>query len=123
MTLRYWTAGESHGKALVALVDGFPAGVKLDTAIIDQELRRRQEMRHEKITRVEKEKSSQLMHLRGNLRKILKKGRSIRLNLKEQALLAIQSMDEQSKNTVLGILAELDSLEAYDGLATIDRVA
>ncbi|QDU29207.1 Chorismate synthase [Anatilimnocola aggregata] len=42
MTLRYWTAGESHGKALVALVDGFPAGVKLDTAVIDQELRRRQ---------------------------------------------------------------------------------
>ena len=27
--LRYWTAGESHGKALVALVDGFPAGVEL----------------------------------------------------------------------------------------------
>jgi chorismate synthase len=42
MTLRYWTAGESHGKALLALVDGFPAGVKLDTAIIDHELRRRQ---------------------------------------------------------------------------------
>lgn len=42
MTLRYWTAGESHGKALIALVDGFPAGVKLDTAVIDQELRRRQ---------------------------------------------------------------------------------
>jgi len=42
MTLRYWTAGESHGKALLALVDGFPAGVKLDTAVIDQELRRRQ---------------------------------------------------------------------------------
>ncbi|WP_254508899.1 chorismate synthase [Anatilimnocola floriformis] len=42
MTLRYWTAGESHGKALLALVDGFPAGMKLDTALIDQELRRRQ---------------------------------------------------------------------------------
>ena len=40
--LRYWTAGESHGKALVALVDGFPAGVKVDTAPIDVELRRRQ---------------------------------------------------------------------------------
>lgn len=40
--LRYWTAGESHGKALVTLVDGFPAGVKLDTAVIDAELRRRQ---------------------------------------------------------------------------------
>lgn len=40
--LRYWTAGESHGKALVALVDGFPAGVTIDTAEIDVELRRRQ---------------------------------------------------------------------------------
>jgi chorismate synthase len=40
--LRYWTAGESHGKALVALVDGFPAGVPLDAAAIDVELRRRQ---------------------------------------------------------------------------------
>src|SRR5437868_2741673 len=42
MTLRYWTAGESHGKALLALVDGFPAGVQIDTAPIDVELRRRQ---------------------------------------------------------------------------------
>ena len=40
--LRYWTAGESHGKALIALVDGFPAGVEIDTADIDAELRRRQ---------------------------------------------------------------------------------
>ena len=40
--LRYWTAGESHGKALVAVVDGFPAGVPLDTESIDAELRRRQ---------------------------------------------------------------------------------
>ena len=40
--LRYWTAGESHGKALVALIDGFPAGVHLETDSIDVELRRRQ---------------------------------------------------------------------------------
>ena len=40
--LRYYTAGESHGKALLALVDGFPAGVQLDTDPIDAELRRRQ---------------------------------------------------------------------------------
>ncbi|MCE9604024.1 MAG: chorismate synthase [Planctomycetia bacterium] len=40
--LRYWTAGESHGKALVALVDGFPAGVDLRTEEIDSELLRRQ---------------------------------------------------------------------------------
>ena len=40
--LRYWTAGESHGKTLLALVDGFPAGLTVDTAPIDADLRRRQ---------------------------------------------------------------------------------
>src|SRR5450631_2196117 len=40
--LRYWTAGESHGKALLALIDGFPAGVEIETDSIDLELRRRQ---------------------------------------------------------------------------------
>jgi chorismate synthase len=40
--LRYLTAGESHGKAIVALVDGFPAGVQLSTELIDAELGRRQ---------------------------------------------------------------------------------
>jgi len=40
--LRYWTAGESHGKAMLALIDGFPAGVKIETDSIDRELRRRQ---------------------------------------------------------------------------------
>ena len=40
--LRYWTAGESHGKTLLALVDGFPAGVEISASAIDQELRRRQ---------------------------------------------------------------------------------
>ena len=40
--LRYWTAGESHGKALLALIDGFPAGLELDEAPINVELARRQ---------------------------------------------------------------------------------
>jgi len=40
--LRYWTAGESHGKTLLALVDGFPAGVAIDTDAIDYDLKRRQ---------------------------------------------------------------------------------
>jgi chorismate synthase len=40
--LRYWTAGESHGKALIALIDGFPAGVAIDEEPINIELRRRQ---------------------------------------------------------------------------------
>jgi chorismate synthase len=40
--LRYWTAGESHGKALLALIDGFPAGMEIDEAAINVELVRRQ---------------------------------------------------------------------------------
>src|SRR5271154_4956725 len=40
--LRYLTAGESHGPALTAIVEGFPSGIALDTALIDRELERRQ---------------------------------------------------------------------------------
>jgi len=40
--LRYLTAGESHGKTLIALIDGFPAGVTVDVAPINVELKRRQ---------------------------------------------------------------------------------
>jgi chorismate synthase len=40
--LRYLTAGESHGKTLIALVDGFPAGVTVDVEPINIELKRRQ---------------------------------------------------------------------------------
>lgn len=41
--LRYFTAGESHGEALVALLSGMPAGVKVDQAFLDRELWRRQQ--------------------------------------------------------------------------------
>ena len=42
MALRYRTAGESHGPALIALVEGLPAGLRVDTDWIDAELARRQ---------------------------------------------------------------------------------
>jgi chorismate synthase len=41
-TLSYRTAGESHGKALITLVEGMPAGVPVDADFINNELRRRQ---------------------------------------------------------------------------------
>jgi len=37
------TAGESHGPALVAILTGLPAGLSLDRAAIDDDLRRRRE--------------------------------------------------------------------------------
>ena len=41
--LRYFTAGESHGEALVAFLSGVPAGLKVDQAFLDRELWRRQQ--------------------------------------------------------------------------------
>jgi chorismate synthase len=43
MTLELATAGESHGPALVAILSGLPAGLELDRAAIDADLRRRQQ--------------------------------------------------------------------------------
>jgi chorismate synthase len=40
--LRFSTAGESHGEALVAMVSGLPAGVPVDQVFLDRELWRRQ---------------------------------------------------------------------------------
>ncbi len=40
--LRYLTAGESHGPALTAIVEGFPSGIALDAEFLDRELLRRQ---------------------------------------------------------------------------------
>jgi chorismate synthase len=42
MTLGLTTAGESHGPALVAIVTGVPAGLRLEKAEIDRDLARRQ---------------------------------------------------------------------------------
>ena len=39
--LRYMTAGESHGKGIMAILDGMPAGLKIDMDFIDRELARR----------------------------------------------------------------------------------
>lgn len=39
---RFSTAGESHGRALVAIVEGVPAGLPIDVSFIDREMQRRQ---------------------------------------------------------------------------------
>lgn len=39
--LRYMTAGESHGKAIMAILDGVPAGLLMDEGFINKELAKR----------------------------------------------------------------------------------
>jgi chorismate synthase len=41
-SFRFLTAGESHGPGLTVIVTGMPAGVRLDRAAIDAEMKRRQ---------------------------------------------------------------------------------
>jgi chorismate synthase len=43
MFFKFTTAGESHGKALVAIVEGVPAGLPIDISAINHELWRRQQ--------------------------------------------------------------------------------
>ncbi|HSA99544.1 MAG TPA: chorismate synthase, partial [Anaerolineales bacterium] len=42
MSLRFLTAGESHGPSLTAILDGMPAGLSITLEIINKELARRQ---------------------------------------------------------------------------------
>lgn len=42
MTLRFLTAGESHGPALTAILEGLPAGLNIDEDVIQSDLLRRQ---------------------------------------------------------------------------------
>ncbi len=41
--LRFYTAGESHGEALIAVLSGMPAGLPVDQTFLDRELWRRQQ--------------------------------------------------------------------------------
>ena len=43
MSLRFLTAGESHGPSLTAVLDGMPAGLTITSEIINKELTRRQQ--------------------------------------------------------------------------------
>jgi chorismate synthase len=42
VSLRFTTAGESHGPGLVAIVEGMPAGLELDRESLDRDMARRQ---------------------------------------------------------------------------------
>ena len=41
-TLSFQTAGESHGQSLIAIIQGLPAGLRVDFDFMNSQLRRRQ---------------------------------------------------------------------------------
>lgn len=67
LMLRFIDAGESHGEALIAIIDGFPSNFIVDVDFINNELRRRQQGygRGERM-KLEKDKIKILSGLRGS---------------------------------------------------------
>ena len=79
--LRYLTAGESHGEGLYAILEGVPAGLKIDLEYINHELSRRQlgYGRGERM-KIEKDEAQILTGVRGNITT----GAPITLSVKNQ---------------------------------------
>ena len=66
--LRCLTAGESHGKGIIAILEGMPAGLKVDSSLINKELRRRQEgFGRGKRMQIEKDSAQLISGLKNNL--------------------------------------------------------
>ncbi len=66
--LRYLTAGESHGKAMLAILEGMPAGLKVHVNIINEELRRRQSgFGRGKRMQIEKDRAEVISGVKGNV--------------------------------------------------------
>jgi len=66
--LRYLTAGESHGRGIVAILEGMPAGLKVDAGKINSELKRRQQgFGRGKRMKIEKDTAQMLSGLKNNL--------------------------------------------------------
>ncbi len=61
MAIRFLTAGDSHGEALVGIVEGVPAGLKLDVAVIQRDLARRR-LSYGRSSRQKIEKDDVVLH-------------------------------------------------------------
>lgn len=66
--LRCLTAGESHGQAIVAILEGMPAGLRIELETINKELKRRQQgLGRGRRMQIEQDRCSILSGLKNNL--------------------------------------------------------
>lgn len=66
--LRFLSAGESHGRCMLVILEGLPAGLKLDAVSIDRELKRRQAgFGRGKRMRIENDRAEILSGLKGGV--------------------------------------------------------
>lgn len=78
---------------------------------------------HWRRTKAEGEKFTRAEGLRGQLKKILPKGRTRTINMREYADKVIGTLNDGARERVLGIIKELDSLYADETVAEIGKVA
>ncbi|RVK37691.1 transcription termination/antitermination NusG family protein [Sinorhizobium meliloti] len=90
-------------------------------ALYFAEHERRQTFLYEQHCRNENDRHEQIQHLRGQLRKILPKGRKARASMVEQAERAIDSLSPQIKERVQKIISELNSLTGDADVANVKQ--
>jgi hypothetical protein len=72
---------------------------------------------------MERKRFNRSNHLRGQLKKVLPKGRNPKTSLREYADEAIYRLNDVVRARVLSITAQLDALEAAETLEQIEKVA
>lgn len=82
--------------------------------LIFDDFERHQAFLFEQMQRKELARTQKVLQLRTSLRKMLPKGRGVRINMRAQAEKAIQSMNGPAKDRIMSILTELDRLESDD---------
>lgn len=78
--------------------------------LVFDDFERKQTFRFEQHCRIEEARQHRVNQLRSNLRKMLPKGRAVRINMRAQADKALQTMQGAGKDRILAIVTELDRL-------------
>jgi len=101
--------------------------VRFPEALISQfmmdEFEADQEHKLQEWSDMEHQRFKKQNHLRGQLKKVLPKGRHAKTSLREFADEAIDRLSEVVRARVLSITAQLDALEAAETLEQIEKVA
>ncbi|MDI6703366.1 MAG: chorismate synthase [bacterium] len=97
--LRFLTAGESHGKSLVAIIEGLPAGLNIDVEEINRELKKRQlGYGRSKRMEIEEDKVEIISGVRGGI------------TLGTPITLIIENKDWVNWESIMGVTKEVLSL-------------
>lgn len=99
----------------------FPEGMISELMLI--EFKAEQSRRIQEWSDVERARFNKQNFLRGQLKKILPKGRSAKTPMREYADQVIDRLNDVIRERVLSITAQLDAIDTAETLAEIDKVA